>query len=175
MRLDGKQICIADDQEDVLDAMATILEDEGAAVIRAVNGQELFTSVTFGKPDCIIADLYMPGCDGFNAIETIRRLSVSCPILVLTGHATEENITRARELGATACMAKPLKADELIDAVVRLIDESPDESPYSFMDKREDKREGAHDWRPDKIGKDLSSPWRPPSYTSIPLRIRDTK
>ena len=52
-------------------------------------------------------------------------LSISCPILVLTGHATEENIVRARELGATECMAKPLKADYFIDTVARLIDGFP--------------------------------------------------
>ena len=39
-------------------------------------------------------------------------------------NATEENIARAMELGATECIAKPLEADELVDTVVRLIDDS---------------------------------------------------
>ena len=160
MRLDGKRIYIADDEEVVLDAITTILEDEGATAIGGINGQRLFTSVTFGKPDCIIADLYMPGCDGFDAIDAMKGLAVSCPILVVTGHATEENTTRARELGATECIAKPLKADELIDNVVRLIDESPDDSPYSFMNKREDKQERDYAWGRDKIGGDLPSRFR---------------
>ena len=126
MRLDGKRIYVADDDENVLDAITTILEEEGAKVIGGNDGQKIFTSVTFGNPDCIITDLYMPNSNGFNAIGAMKDfLSISCPILVLTGHATEENIARARELGATECMAKPLKADYFIDTVARLIDDFP--------------------------------------------------
>jgi len=124
MRLEGKRIYIADDDEMVIDALTTILEDEGAKVISGVDGKKIFTSVSFGNPDCIIMDLYMPNSDGFDAIEAMRDfLSISCPIIVLTGHATEENIARVRELGATECIAKPVKADQLIDTIDRYIDD----------------------------------------------------
>lgn len=122
MRLKDKRIYIADDDENVREAVATVLEDEGAHVIQSGDGEKAFTAVTFGKPDCIIMDLYMPGSNGFESIEAMTDLlALNCPILVLTGHATEENISRAKAMGATACMAKPLKADELIDKVIQLI------------------------------------------------------
>ena len=125
MRLKGKRIYIADDEENVLYVITAMLEREGAKVVAGINGRKMFTAVSFGEPDCIITDLYMPLTDGFDAIGAIKEvLPVDCPILVLTGHATQENIARALELGATECLAKPLKADELIDAVVRLIDDS---------------------------------------------------
>jgi DNA-binding response OmpR family regulator len=125
MRLEGKQIYVADDDENVLEAITMILEEEGARVIGLPDGKKVFTSLSFGDADCILMDLYMPNSDGFDAIEGIKEfLSVSCPILVVTGHATEENIARAMELGATECIAKPLEADELVDTVVRLIDDS---------------------------------------------------
>jgi two-component system aerobic respiration control protein ArcA len=124
MRLKGKRIYIADDDENVREALTIILEEEGAKVIGGIDGSKIFTSVSFGNPDCIIMDLYMPNSDGFDAIEAMKDfLSLDCPILVLTGYATEENIARAIELGATECIKKPLKADELIDTVVRLIDD----------------------------------------------------
>ena len=120
MRLRNKRIYVADDDENVLDAVATILEDEGAEVIGGSDGKRIFTSVSLGDPDCIIMDLYMPNADGFVTIEAVKAfLPVNCPIIVLTGHATEENISRAKALGAAACMAKPLKADELIDTIQR--------------------------------------------------------
>ena len=123
MRLKGKRIYIADDDKDVLKVVTAILEREGAKVIRGINGRKIFTAVSFGKPDCIIMDLYMPQTDGFDAIGAIKDfLPVDCPILVLTGHPTEENIARALALGATECFSKPLKPNELIDTVVRLID-----------------------------------------------------
>ena len=123
MQLEGKRIYIADDDKSVLEVITGMLECEGAKVIGGTDGQEIFTSVTFGKPDCIITDLYMPHSDGFSAIEAMRDfLSVSCPILVLTGHATKKNIARAHELGAAECLSKPVQKDKLIDTVARLID-----------------------------------------------------
>lgn len=71
-------------------------------------------------------DLYMPNSDGFDAIEALKDfLDVDCPILVLTGHATEDNIERAMALGATECISKPLKADLLIETIERIIDDFP--------------------------------------------------
>lgn len=122
MRLKNKRIYVADDDEHVRDAIATILEEEGAEVIQNTDGEQVFTSVTFGQPDCIIMDLYMPKSDGFESIEAMKDiLSVNCPILVLTGHATDENLIRAKSAGADECLAKPLKADQLINMVVKLI------------------------------------------------------
>ena len=125
MLLNEKRIYVADDDVNVLDAIATTLEDEGATVIKGIDGDRLFAAVTFGKPDLIITDLYMPNSDGFDSIQSIKEfLYEECPILVITGHPTEENIRRAEELGATECIAKPLKADKLLATVVRLIEEN---------------------------------------------------
>ncbi len=122
MLLNEKRIYVADDDENVRDAIAMTLEEEGATVIKGIDGERLFVSVAFGKPDLIITDLYMPNSDGFEAIYSIKEyLEEECPILVITGHATEENIYRAEQLGATECIAKPLKADKLVDTVIRLI------------------------------------------------------
>lgn len=126
MKLDGKKIYVADDDEEVREALVTILEDEGATVIGGSDGKKIFTSVSFGNPDCILTDLYMPNSDGFDAIGAMKDfLSISCPILVVTGYPTAENIARAKDLGATECIAKPLKADVLVDTVARLINDSP--------------------------------------------------
>lgn len=122
MLLSEKRIYIADDDENVCDAIATILEEEGATVIRGKDGERLFNAVALGKPDLIITDLYMPKMDGFDSINAIKEdLLEECPILVVTGHATEENLCRAEHVGAAECIAKPLKADTLITTVVRLI------------------------------------------------------
>ena len=122
MQLQGKKIYVADDDEMVLEAITAILKSEGATVIGGTDGKKIFTSVSFGDPDCIITDLFMPNADGFDAIGALKDfLSISCPILVLTGYASEENISRAIGLGATECMAKPVTAEKLINTVVRLI------------------------------------------------------
>ena len=124
MQLQGKKIYVADDDEMVLEVITTTLEGEGATVIGGRDGKKIFTSVSFGDPDCIIMDLYMPNSDGFDAMGALKDfLSVSCPILVLTGYPSEENISHAKKLGATECLAKPVTADVLINTVVRLIND----------------------------------------------------
>ena len=123
MRLKDKRIYVADDDEQVLEVISMVLEEEGAKVVRCTDGEKIFTSATLGNPDCIITDLYMPNSDGFEAIGAMKHfLSISCPILVLTGYPTENNISRVLELGASKCLSKPLKVGELIDAVAGLID-----------------------------------------------------
>lgn len=122
MLLNNKRIYVADDDESVCEAIATILEDEGATVIKGHDGDRLFAAVAFGKPDLVITDLYMPNTDGFEAIDAIKEdLMEDCPILVVTGHATEANLSRAEELGATECISKPLKADTLVSTVAKLV------------------------------------------------------
>ena len=61
MRLKDKRVYVADDDENVLEAITTILEDEGAEVIGRPDGMKIFTSVSLGEPDCIIMDLYIMG------------------------------------------------------------------------------------------------------------------
>lgn len=123
MRLKDKRIYVADDDVQVLEVLSIVLEEEGARVVRCTDGEKIFTSATLGKPDCIITDLYMPNSDGFEAIDAMKHLlSMPCPILVLTGYPTEENISRALELGASKCLSKPLTAGELVDTVTSLID-----------------------------------------------------
>lgn len=123
MLLNDKRIYIADDDEEVRDAIAMTLEDEGATVIKGGDGERLFAAVALGKPDLIITDLYMPQADGFESIQCIKEdLLEECPILVITGHASQENLSRAEKLGAVKCLSKPLKADTLIDTVVKLIE-----------------------------------------------------
>ena len=122
MRLEGKKIYVADDDENVRDAITMILEEEGAEVVGLPDGKKIFTMVSLKEPDCILMDLYMPNSDGFEAIEGITEFfSRSCPILVVTGHPSDENIARAKELGAVECISKPLEADDLVDTVARLV------------------------------------------------------
>jgi DNA-binding response OmpR family regulator len=122
MRLEGKKIYVADDDENVRDAITMILEEEGADVIGLPDGKKIFTMVSLKNPDCILMDLYTPNSDGFDAIGGIKEFfSDSCPILVVTGHPTDENIARAKDLGATECISKPLEADDLVEVVARLV------------------------------------------------------
>ncbi len=67
------KILVADDEPDTLDFFSTVLEDNGAQVIRARDGDEAIELIQKEKPDLVVLDLDMPGKDGGEVFEMIRR------------------------------------------------------------------------------------------------------
>ena len=67
------KILVADDEPDTLDFFSTVLEDNGAQVIRARDGDEAIELIQKEKPDLVVLDLDMPGKDGGEVFEAIRR------------------------------------------------------------------------------------------------------
>ncbi len=86
------------------------LEDAGFDVIQAADGQEAIERFKEHEPDLIIMDAVMPVMDGFEAISTIRELSIGAhvPILMITGLDDLDSITRAYDIGATDFLTKPI-------------------------------------------------------------------
>jgi CheY-like chemotaxis protein len=67
------KILVADDEPDTLDFFSTVLEDNGAQVIRARDGDEAIELIQKEKPDLVVLDLDMPGKDGGEVFEAIRK------------------------------------------------------------------------------------------------------
>jgi len=67
------KILVADDEPDTLDFFSTVLEDNGAQVIRAADGDEAIRLIQKETPDLVVLDLDMPGKDGGEVFEAIRR------------------------------------------------------------------------------------------------------
>jgi len=79
----------------------------GIEVIEAEDGKQGLELVRRERPDLVLLDVSMPGLDGFEVGELVRRHRKTrhIPLMFLSGEA--ENDSRARELGAIACLAKP--------------------------------------------------------------------
>jgi len=71
--LQGKKILVADDEPDILTYLTTVLEDNGATVLQAKNGDEALALARKEKPDLITLDISMPGRDGGQVFEELRR------------------------------------------------------------------------------------------------------
>jgi CheY-like chemotaxis protein len=86
-RLEGYKILVVDDEPDVLTYLTAVLEDDGAAVVQAIDGGQALELARKEKPDLITLDLSMPGFDGGQVFEVLRKdpeLS-TVPVCIITG------------------------------------------------------------------------------------------
>jgi len=96
------------DDDDALRLLCSVnLRALGIELIEAENGERGLELVRRKRPDLVLLDVSMPGLDGFEVGEIVRRhrRTRHIPLMFLSGE--DENDARARELGAIACLAKP--------------------------------------------------------------------
>ena len=116
----GKRILLVEDNELNVEIAKTVLEDVGALITRAENGQqalELFKEKPAGTFDVILMDLMMPVMDGYTATRKIRELERSdaktVPIIAMTANAFQEDAEKCIAVGMNAHLAKPLDIEKM--------------------------------------------------------------
>ena len=123
--LEGLRILVVDDDADSLEAVAALMEINGAEVRTATNGLEARELLPHFRADLIISDLAMPAGDGLELIMAIRRLPPeeggATPAIAFT--ATSDEFLRARALafGYQEYLVKPIDAALLLGTVTSLI------------------------------------------------------
>ena len=122
----NSDVLIIDDEKDVRDLLLNVFEDEGAQVKLAENGHEGFQMLMNSHFDIVLLDLFMPEMDGFQAIKAIRQVDPIIPIIVITGYATQENITKCFDLGASDYFSKPFDIKQITKRADELIQEKQD-------------------------------------------------
>ncbi len=121
-RLGGVRILLVDDSPDVLETLQMLLEIEGAWVITANSGLQALELLPQGPFDLLISDIGMPGMDGHQLIEAVRkRLDDPPPGIALTGFASQEDIKRAITAGFARHLGKPVSFDALIEAAEAVV------------------------------------------------------
>jgi two-component system KDP operon response regulator KdpE len=115
------------------------LELHGFAVFGAESGEEALDAVRQRLPDLVILDVILPGLDGFDTLDELRRVS-NVPVIMLTSLADEDEKVRALKLGADDYVAKPFNQNELVarvQAVLRRA-EQPARVPKTLIQPDED-------------------------------------
>ncbi len=117
-------VLVVDDDEDARDIALHVLEGSGARVITAASAAEGLRLLLLERPDVIVADIGMPGTDGYAFIAQVRSLApgegAETPAVALTALVREEDRRRALDAGYQAHLTKPVSADALVAAVSRL-------------------------------------------------------
>jgi len=122
----GATILVVDDDAFIRRPLEFILRGEGFEPRMAVDGNDCLEQVARNRPDLIILDVMMPGCDGF---EVCRRLksdpeSADIPIIMLSARGQEHDRERGASLGAADFMTKPYSPAELVRKVRELLSDN---------------------------------------------------
>jgi two-component system response regulator FixJ len=110
-------ISIVDDDEEVRDAVQTLLESAGHRTVAFASAEQFLASPAVSATGCLILDLGMPRINGMDLLERMRAGDYRIPTIVLTAHGTEAARERALRAGARAFLAKPFQVDILLEAV----------------------------------------------------------
>ena len=125
----GMHVLLAEDNELNMEIAEFLLQNEGAEVTKAWNGQEiveLFRKSESGEFDVILMDIMMPIINGYEAAKRIRSLdredAKKIPIIAMTANAFTEDRIRAKEAGMNEHIAKPADAKLLVKVIHKFVD-----------------------------------------------------
>jgi DNA-binding NarL/FixJ family response regulator len=112
-------ILIADDAEEVRRDLRTILQLAPDLLVlgEAINGIEAVAMAESLRPDIVLMDLRMPGIDGLEAAEQIKKRDLAKGVIMLTIYGQQENRTRAANVGVDLFIEKDTEIDVLIASV----------------------------------------------------------
>jgi FixJ family two-component response regulator len=117
---------VVDDDQAILDAARALLEGAGYAVEIFASGSEFLEAHTPCGEECVLVDALMPEMDGFELIERLKAAGHEFPIIMITGNGDMQMAIRAMRTGAADFIEKPISADELLSAIERALDRTPD-------------------------------------------------
>lgn len=118
------QILVVDDEPKICELLSTYLAGTGYSVKTALDGQSALQEIEDNDFDLLLADIKMPGMDGFELIGRLNTDNRHIPVVVITGYATLDTAVQALRLGVEDYLTKPLELKELGVVVERVLEDS---------------------------------------------------
>lgn len=111
------KLLIVDDEEQFLNSIAERLELRDFFVTKALNGEQALKAAKSDKFDLALLDLKMPGMDGKQVLEVLKKEHKYLEVIMLTGHGSLESAVECTKLGAFGYLPKPYEFDRLIEVL----------------------------------------------------------
>lgn len=126
----GIKLLFADDSVTMQRVIQLALEHEDFDLTIVGDGNAAYETACNEKPDLIIADVSMPGMDGFELCKKIKDNpdTAETPVVLISGEMEEYDELKGVDAGATSHITKPFKSGELIDTIKRLVEKSHGEA-----------------------------------------------
>lgn len=113
------RVLIVEDEPDLLDALAGMLELESVEVCRARDGEEATSTIACREFDVVVSDMRMPRMDGVELLEWIQEHKPSLPVIIVSGFSDvpHDELTKA---GAASVLEKPVRFNALLEEIRRV-------------------------------------------------------
>ena len=124
------RLLVVDDDAEMRDLLAEVLDDEGYEVIQVQDGAEALIRLRGGTFAAIVLDKNMPGLGALDLLPGLRVICPETPVIVITAFGTPDSYAEAVEKGAFAYLFKPFPMGELVSTVGRALQR--DGSPHAW-------------------------------------------
>jgi DNA-binding response OmpR family regulator len=111
------KVQLIDDEEAFVTTLAERMELRGLEPRVALNGQAGLDMIAAEKPDVVVLDLRMPGMSGTEVLRRIQAAWPELPVIILSGHGSEQDLAMCLDLGACLFHSKPLEIDVLLSSI----------------------------------------------------------
>src|SRR3712207_957733 len=110
------EVLVVDDEADIRELVAGVLEDEGYSVRAAANSTEALEAIEDRRPSLALLDVWLQGSrlDGLQLLEEIKRRDPTLPVLMISGHGNLDTAVAAIREGAIDFIEKPFQAERLL-------------------------------------------------------------
>jgi FixJ family two-component response regulator len=115
-------IGMVDDDESVRMALSSSLRSASWNVITYSSAHHLLGDTRRSKLKLVVADIQMPGMDGFALLESIKLWKRPVPVIFITAHATQELLARAQTGGAAGFFSKPVDDARLLALIAQILE-----------------------------------------------------
>ena len=123
-RLNGYCVLVVDDDEEIRTFLATLMTDEGAAVLEAADGDEALATADRARPDLITLDLSMPGRDGIETFCDLRKnpATEEIPVCIITGYPEYRTLIYDRPVAPPeGFINKPCDPEHVVRTIRRIL------------------------------------------------------
>jgi DNA-binding NtrC family response regulator len=107
------RILLVDDENDFVEMLSLRLQEVGEKVVEAYSGRECLEKLEQTDIDVVILDVKMPGMDGIETLQEIKKHYPLVEVIMLTGHGTTKTAVEGMKLGAFDYLLKPADFDDL--------------------------------------------------------------
>ena len=119
-----QMVAVIDDDADIRDALHGLLRSVGLGVELFASAQEFLASAQASRAACLVLDVRLPGRSGLDFYDDLVKANMRLPVVFISGHGDIPMTVRAMKAGAVEFLTKPVRHQELLDAIQLAIEQS---------------------------------------------------